>query len=434
MSIAIGQPVRIRTRLAVGVSWTVVMAVATQGSSLLSSVISARLLGREDFGKLAMLVSLVGMLSNLAGLGLGLTANKFVSELRDRAPDRAGRILGLCTIVTAATGCVYAIAIFVAAPWIATYFLKAEDLVIELRLCSLAVLFLTMNGYQLGALQGTESFSLLAGVACFLGPTTLALTVGLTWAFRLPGAAAVCGVGALVSWILHQVVLRRQCRRHHIRIRYDHLKQELSVLCHFAIPAALSGVVASLAITGASTLVVRQPGGFAGMGVFSAVMTIRTLALFLPNTLSRVSMPVLCNLRVNEEGNRYQRTLWTCVTFNAALTTCLAVLLCALSPYLLWVFGRGFVESRTVPALLLAGGVAEAVASGLYPVICGHGRMWQQFAVGLLWAALLFGATAWMLRHGGAIALASGYLAAWSVTAFVYIFVVRRLTRGEQGG
>jgi len=94
-------PRGVRTRLIVGVAWTIVVSVLGQGSAFLCMLISARLLGREDYGKLAMLLSLVGTLANFAGVGLGLTVIKFLSELRCHAPDRAGRILGLCSVVTA---------------------------------------------------------------------------------------------------------------------------------------------------------------------------------------------------------------------------------------------------------------------------------------------------------------------------------------------
>ena len=45
--------------------------------------------GQEGFGALGMIQSTAGMLGVLAGLGLGITATKYVSELRRLDPLRA---------------------------------------------------------------------------------------------------------------------------------------------------------------------------------------------------------------------------------------------------------------------------------------------------------------------------------------------------------
>ncbi len=424
----LGQPIRIRTRLVSGVAWTIMLAIATQGSALLCSVISARLLGCDAYGRLAMLLSLIAAFTNFAGMGLGVTATKAVSEFRNRAPDRAGRILGLCALVTATAGLIYATVLVVCAPWIAGEFLKSPGMVNEIRLCSVAVLFMTMNNYQVSALQGMETFSMLTRVACILGPITVALTLGLTWSFRLTGAAMVTGLVALISWALHQVMLRKETRRWGIRIRYDHLCQELPVLHSFTLPAAISAVVGGIALSGASAVLARQHGGFEQLAIFSAANTLRSIALFLPNRISRVSLPILCNLRANNDAGRYQKTFWTCLVFNMGLTAGLAVVLYAIAPLVLAMFGRSFAVGRAMPAMLLASAVAETTAIGLYQVVYSHGKMWTHLAICSLWAAILLGMTMWVANSNGAAGMAGAYLTAWTTAAILFAVAARRLS------
>jgi len=47
--------------------------------ALLGWIVVARILGKEEFGQLAIVQSTVGMLGVIAGLGLGLTATKHVA-------------------------------------------------------------------------------------------------------------------------------------------------------------------------------------------------------------------------------------------------------------------------------------------------------------------------------------------------------------------
>ncbi len=94
----------LRGRFARGAVWSLLGALMAQGATLAASVITARLLGREQFGEYGMIQSTVGMLGIFAGLGLGMTATKFVAELRTRDPQRAGRIIALGTAAAVISG------------------------------------------------------------------------------------------------------------------------------------------------------------------------------------------------------------------------------------------------------------------------------------------------------------------------------------------
>jgi len=79
----------LRGRFVVGAFWSVAGALISRGFLLAASVVCAWFLGKEGFGALGMIQSTTGMLGVLAGLGLGITATKYVSELRRLDPLRA---------------------------------------------------------------------------------------------------------------------------------------------------------------------------------------------------------------------------------------------------------------------------------------------------------------------------------------------------------
>src|SRR3984885_14208366 len=85
----------LRARFTVGVVWSLAGAIVSRGFLLAASVVCARFLGKEGFGALGMIQSTAGMLGIFAGLGLGLTATKYVSEFHRQDPEKAGRILAL---------------------------------------------------------------------------------------------------------------------------------------------------------------------------------------------------------------------------------------------------------------------------------------------------------------------------------------------------
>src|ERR1035441_10583236 len=82
-------------RLAKGAFWSLLGTVLSRSLSVVSSILVARMLGKVGMGELGIIQGTVGILSAFAGLGMGLTATKFVAEYRTKDPKCAGAMMGL---------------------------------------------------------------------------------------------------------------------------------------------------------------------------------------------------------------------------------------------------------------------------------------------------------------------------------------------------
>ena len=71
-------------RLANGAFWSVSGAVASKGMMLVASIVVARMLTREVYGELGIIRSTVNMFVVFASFGMGMTATKYVAELREQ--------------------------------------------------------------------------------------------------------------------------------------------------------------------------------------------------------------------------------------------------------------------------------------------------------------------------------------------------------------
>jgi O-antigen/teichoic acid export membrane protein len=414
--------------VATGVAWAAAGALFSQGGVLLSSIAAARLLGHEGFGELALVQATVATLGGLAGMGLGTTATRFVAETSGRDPSRTGRILGLATAATAATGLLFAAILALGAPAAARLF-HAPGIVQPLRLGSLYVLFFTLNTFQVGALAGFSAFQPLARIGLVQGLLGAALLTLGAWAGGLAGAALALGLAALASWVHHQRALRRECERHGIRITWEGLGRELEVLSGFALPAALSGVLGGLATTGATALLARQEGGLREVAVFNAANALRVLVLFTPALVARVASPLLVRLRGDAQG--FRRASARVLAANGALAAAAAAVLFALGPWLLALWGRGFPAGHGALGPLLLAAVAETLAVALFQTLYSHGRIWLHLAIMTLWGALLLAATARWTPALGAAGLAAAWLVAWGSAAVLYAVSARAILRRE---
>ena len=90
----------LRSRFQTGVVFNLIGAVFNQGSTLAFSVIAANLLGRQTFGEYAMVQSTVVSLALIAQFAIPYTTTKYLAEFRAQDPERAGRILGMLSILS----------------------------------------------------------------------------------------------------------------------------------------------------------------------------------------------------------------------------------------------------------------------------------------------------------------------------------------------
>lgn len=421
----------IKNRLINGVKWNVLEAGIVAGTNLVVAVVVARMLGINDFGAFSIIRSTVYMMASVAGLGLGITATKYIAEMRNNDPTRLGVILGLCAVIAGGTSFCFAASLLVFAPQIALYNLGAPQITEQLRIASFYILFVTLNGYQIGALVGFEAFPKLARINLILAILSMAITFGFTWLWGLTGASLALGLVAMFNWFLHHLAIREELKHHQITIRYRGIWQEKSILTSFALPAALSGFIGAIIVWICNAFLVKQSDGLIQMAIFTATYNFRSLIMFVPGLVTRVASPILCNLVGEKRGNSYSRLFW----FNIGVSVCVSMivggLLILTAPYLLSLFGKGFVVGDRMVLVVVSMSVVEVIASAFYQPLYTHGKLWWQVLIIICWSIVLVAVVFPTAGNYGALGLAYAYLAAHIVSATLYIFLTFKIEKTD---
>lgn len=423
----------LRGRFARGTVWSLIGVVISQLSSLAASVITARLLGREHFGEYGIVQSTAGMLGVFAGLGLGVTATKYVAELRDRDPARAGRIIALSSAVAIASGGLLALALLVFAPLIAARTLNAPTLAYELRIASILLFFNALNGTQIGALAGFEAFRAVARINMLRGLAAFPITAVLVFLWGLPGAVSALALTAGIACFWSQLSLRRHCSALGIRLQFSSAWREHRVLWCFSAPAFLGTALVGPVGWAANTMLVNRPGGYAEMGVFSAASQWRTALLFIPSIVGQVAVPILASLQKDKNGRSTYRVLVGSVLTNALCTIPILCILLPCSKWVMSIYGPGFSTRGAVLAVSLLSTALLAIETPVGNLITAMGRMWTGFLMNAGWAICLLVIAYVLLMLGwGAQALASAYLAAYLIHAvWTFWFAAVILKHGQ---
>ena len=201
----------------------------------------------------------------------------------------------MCTCVRSMAG-VGTIVLVLIAPWLATSALKAPHLSVALMIGSGFVFFSAINGYQTGALSGLEAYGGLAKAGVVSGiMTVIAISLG-AWTGGLNGTLVGLSISAFLRCLIHSWWLRLEGKAQGIVPQYrGSLSQEKAIIIRFALPAAIAGYYSMPMFWLANSFLVRQPGGYGEMALYSAANNLRLLVLFIPNVMNNVGLSVLNN-------------------------------------------------------------------------------------------------------------------------------------------
>lgn len=409
-----------QARFQTGIAYNTLGALFNQGSTFAVNILVANFLGKQIFGRYAMVQSTLSSICIVAQLAAAYTATKYLAEYRSTDPARAGRILGTLFLFSVCLAGIAAIALFSFGPWLSRSALRAPEIGPALAIGAWVVFFTTLYGFLMGALSGLESYRTLAIALVWSGLVYMATcAAGARWG-GLRGAIAGQAVSALVQFVLLWLAVNKECARQKIKIYFGRTTQEWPIVFKFMLPAALMGFTMVPALWLANAFLVRQHDGYSQMALYSASFSFLTATLFLPNMANYVGMSLINHHKGVGNHLGYRRTFW----MNLGLSATIAILgaggLALFGRDLLRIFGKDFREGYPVLLILLLAIVAQGIGMAAYQVIQSQTKMWLSFfAIAIPRDVLIVGLAYLLIPTHGAKGLAAAYTIAWTVAALV---------------
>jgi O-antigen/teichoic acid export membrane protein len=424
-------------RLVRGTFWTVFGTCLARVMGLLASVLLARFLGQKAFGELATIQSTAGLFGTLAGLGIGITATKYVAEFRQVDPDRCGRVIGLCLSTGLAGGALGGLALLLFGDWLAIHTLAAGHLAPLLRWSAGLVVFGALQGTYLGCLAGFEAFKQTAwvnGVASFIG---LPLVILATLAGGLEGAVLGSVLQSAIGCLCGHAALIKQAAKAKVKLSFAIGCQEWGLLWRFTLPAFCSCAVATPAGWLTRTFLVNQSGGYSDMAVFGAANQWMNFVTFLPWMMGGVLVPIFSELYAAKRRTEFVRLLRYNLLLNAGVALALAIPLGVFAHRILRLYGEGFSEGVLIFDLAMMAAFFNAFNGLFSRAMQAAGKAWMDLSSNAVWAGVALGAS-WLLigrYHGAGFAAAHALAAlAWGLWQWVLVNRVLMTLRGNIPG
>lgn len=382
-------------RIAHGIFWSVFGEILSKAFVFLSYIFVARILGREYYGQFGILRTTIMMFALFGGLGLGLTANKFLSEFRENK-KYCGEIIGLTTSVSFLSGLLFASLVFFFAQYISDV-LRAP-LINEIRISALILLLSAINGSQIGILQGFESYKKLAFASIIQGLTSLPLFICFSYFAGVLGAITAFAINIGIYTIILQVLINREVKKEQITFEYKFKKSILNLFWRFSLPAALTGIAISPVKWYCETLLVKNTG-FNQLGIFQAAIVITTVIGAICSTLNAPLITISSNLQKSNNKNR--------IKYFTIYGSWFLFIICSL-PFLLFpkliilIFGEKFNDPllyKTSLLLILYCGMLMYY-QGIMRIIILNNSLWFAFFTNIIEGIVLLLSFIFLIKFG----------------------------------
>jgi O-antigen/teichoic acid export membrane protein len=408
-------------RLARNVAWSSSGVVLSQVITLVAYMLLARYIGKENFGQFTIIQSTANTVAAFAGLGFGLTATKYIAEFRERNPAQAGSVFTLITLITLLWTALLASVVWILAPEIAIEVLKRAELASSVRVGAALLFFTAIMNVQNGALAGFESFDAVAKTSMLRGFLILP--------FLLLGAALGGVRGSLLGFaaaaalvcVINANLLQRRCNLNSMHFSIRGSFSGIRLLAAFSIPAFLANIVPAPCLSLAQMFLIRQPGGYGDLAVFTAAFQLRAGIILLPALLSQPLVPMMANMS-SDKGLSRSHLLRATFAATLFISVGLAGIVCIFPKFLMLAYGHSFAGNTAVLILLAVSAVINSSSNPFSAAITSSGKIWSVFWGFAAWGVTFLVATYSFVPTLHATALAVAYVIADSVQCVV-IFI-----------
>ena len=401
---------------------------------MISLMVVARLIGREQFGELGIIQSSIGMFQVFAAFGMGVTATKHVAVYRHTNPERAGRIIMLTALFSSATGTCMALVLWLFSPWLSTSILNAPQLVIPLRISALMLIFSGWTSAQTGSLAGFEAFRTIARINFFVGLSSMpVIIVGALWG-GVKGAVWGLVITMAINAIFNNLALRARMHKEGIPATLDGWYNELQMLWKFTLPAVLGGAMVPPVNWLGTAMLVRQPNGFAEMGIFAAANQWFSVLLFLPSMINSTILPILAETAGARDFSKLKKILFLGIKISFICVIPFAGVIAILSPYIMSCYGAVFQEGWPVLIMISMAAIVAGIQNLFGNTLASINRMWLHFIMNLIWATLFLTILLLLLHSGwGALGIATAQFASYMGRFCIVIIILFILFKGANG-
>ncbi|MDW8107383.1 MAG: oligosaccharide flippase family protein [Armatimonadota bacterium] len=425
LSRVLGSAVSLRQRIAHAVSWTVLSVGAAQALLLVATVLVARQLGVEDFGRWGLVYATLNTVVAFITPSFGWALMRVAATLRDHSPHEMAQLSSAVLRVGVWACFILALGLLILAPWASVYIFRDVGTQAALQIIAAAVFANGVLALQMSVLMGLEAFRASAALHALRGVVSAALMIGGVYWGGLMGTAWGFTLASFLCAGMGGVLLSRVLRERGISLRRTEIRCATQVLRDMSLPSFLSTILSSVVMWLANVLLVYAPNGLMQVALFSAASHWRTVILFLPTQINHSTAPILANLWSSGERNRLRAVVRASLLANGLAAGVPALITIVAAELILRLYTLDAPPGILSFRVLMLSSVLTALCGLLGYFMVAVGQMWHGLAVNALWA-ISFVVVAVHMLETGVVGISVAFLVSYLLLLLISTAIVAR--------
>lgn len=399
--------------------WSIMGSIVSKVIVFVTWVVIGRILGSSDYGNFGIIRDTVIMFSSFAGLGLGLTASKFVAEYLEKEKEKAGRIIGLTMLFGIIAGVVIGCGVLMASPLISDSMLNNPDFTNDMRLASVMLFFSSLNGAQIGVLQGLQSYRIIAKINIWQALCSTPVLIVATYFGGMHGSVLGFTFYNVIICIFSHFALKREIRKNNVVVNYKDAFKEKSLIWTYSLPAFLSGLIITPMKWISEVTLINTPEGSRQLGIFMAAQALGSMFLMFTSMLNAPFITTMAKHKNDDIDNSFNR-------FNIIAPWAIGIVLTL--PFLFFpeigefVWGQDYAgkDFKLCFVFTMFFNLIMMYKQGIARILSVYNLQWLGVLSNTLWGVTLL-TSIWFLKSHGAIGLAISYVIAYIISTIVVL-------------
>lgn len=379
-----------------GAGWIFGSSMIERAAALVQTILIARAIGEDDYGRYAMLLSSIALAAPVVSLQLAYSVIAIVSRTAERDPERASaavmvadRVLWILPLPVLAVCIVWPAGL---SQWLLgmsgfgwAMIMTGVNLVTVVRIGLNEALLQTKLEFRTLAIARTWT-----SVVAFVPLILVALL-----APSLNNVMTAMATANLLRFFAVAIPARRHRRTLLEGITRRAAFAHMGAILSFSLPTGLLSIFQSGAVWLGNYVLSRSPSGFVDVAIINTAVQWRLPVMMVLGSLSTAILPMLgasVGAAKNREADRLQR-------YNMLLNLGLAILFCtvviAVSEWILALYGPGFRGNGYLFGLVLVALVPTVYWAVHQQLLVARGTMWTQLALFSPYALIIVGGTIW---------------------------------------
>ena len=379
----------LRRKLFSGTVYTLGSVLGIQIISLLTSVIYARLLGKEGLGVFAVLMQLSAAIIPLSSLGLGTAVTRMIPEYRKKAPNEIETLLSSAFIVTLVAGFAVSIGYFVLADFLAAVY-GVPDLVLLIRISASLVVLNALVVLAAAIVQGFQRVKELALLGLVGQGVTVPVTFYMTLTWGLLGAVLAGTVSLALTIAIYFRAVRSIVRTNELKISWSRVdRRHAAALLRVALPLFASFILLRPALLFQSSYLALHIG-YAELGLFRVASVLYRAVLLLPIALSVPLLPAISEMYAEGTRDRTRGQLSSLIRVTALLSLPIALAIgLGSGPIIEFLFGPEYLAASLLVFIISAAAFVDTIGVVVENTLLGTGRTFHVLLLTMMQAVVI---------------------------------------------